>query len=334
MELHGNARLTPVQTDLMCERVRLEGWTSRRRPTAAGCSERTGVSVVGPLRRRESRVTDRSSAPTSVPATNTTEGRSADRAAAPAALDRHGSPASSTWRSRRCARCLQRLGLNRLWQARSRRSHRTATAVAIPASSIHVDVKKLGRFNGPGTVSAGRGRARRPASRAGWEAVHVAVDDTTRLAYVESPRRRESGRPASAFFAEPSPGSPPTASRPRVMTDNGTGYRSTVRDAASPSSDRSTSAPGPTGPGPTAKPNGSSRPCSANGPTPPATAAQPTDDRCTARLARLLQQPTTTQRPRPQDTRQPPPATDERPWDLQLGPQDVGVIAVTDPRPV
>lgn len=49
-----------------------------------------------------------------------------------------------------------------------------------------MDVKKLGRFDRPGHRVAGRGPGRHhPHKGLGWEAVHVCVDDTTRLAYVE-----------------------------------------------------------------------------------------------------------------------------------------------------
>ena len=41
MRLHGNAKLTPFQRDLLCDRVREEGWTVEEAATAAGCSERT-----------------------------------------------------------------------------------------------------------------------------------------------------------------------------------------------------------------------------------------------------------------------------------------------------
>jgi transposase len=41
MELHGNARLTPCGRMLMCDRIRLDGWTVQDAAEAAGCSERT-----------------------------------------------------------------------------------------------------------------------------------------------------------------------------------------------------------------------------------------------------------------------------------------------------
>src|SRR5215475_5821905 len=55
-----------------------------------------------------------------------------------------------------------------------------------PGELIHIDVKKLGRFaKGAGhRISGNRGPGQR-ARGAGWEFVHVCVDDATRLAYVE-----------------------------------------------------------------------------------------------------------------------------------------------------
>jgi transposase InsO family protein len=78
---------------------------------------------------------------------------------------------------------LTRLGLNRLWklgppEPPNRYCRRHAGEL------VHVDVKKLGRFSRPGHRVRGRGPGRHP-NRAGWEAIHVCVDDATRLAYVE-----------------------------------------------------------------------------------------------------------------------------------------------------
>src|SRR5438045_6139130 len=79
---------------------------------------------------------------------------------------------------------LQRIGLNRLWRLeppeppnRYCRRH--------PGELIHVDVKKLGRFNRAGLPAHLRRGGYAANTGAGWEYVHVAIDDTTRLAYVE-----------------------------------------------------------------------------------------------------------------------------------------------------
>ena len=106
---------------------------------------------------------------------------------------------------------------------------------------MHIDVKKLGRIAAaPATASPDGARARTHAPRApaaagaGWEFVHVCVDDATRLAYVEvlpdekgHDRRRRS-------CAAPSRSTPPRHPVERVMTDNGVCYRSTIHAARLP----------------------------------------------------------------------------------------------------
>jgi transposase InsO family protein len=111
-----------------------------------------------------------------------------------------------------------------------------------PGELIHIDVKKLGRIhNGPGhRMTANRRNQRRttytPDRRrvgdAGWEYVHVAIDDCTRLAYAEVLGDEKAGtavgflRRAIAFFA----GYGITVER--VITDNGAPYRSAVHAIA------------------------------------------------------------------------------------------------------
>jgi transposase InsO family protein len=89
---------------------------------------------------------------------------------------------------------------------------------------LHLDAKKLGRFARVGHRMHGD-RTRR-TSRAGWEHVHVAIDDATRLAYGEI-LPDEGQHSATAFvvralryFARRG------ISVTRLMTDNGNGYRS------------------------------------------------------------------------------------------------------------
>jgi transposase InsO family protein len=223
MRLHGNARLTPFQRALLCTRVREEGWTVEEAAEAAGCSERT---VYRWLARHDAGepMTDRSSTPKRVPGRTpqSTEALieelrrlrwTSTRIAAELEL-----PTSTV-----CA-VLLRLGLNRLSRLeppeppnRYCRRH--------PGELIHVDVKKLGRFDRPGLPVKQR-RAGYYQSGAGWEFCHVAVDDTSRLAYVEV-LDDEKGRTcvgflrrAVAFFAAHG------VAVQRVMTDNGAGYRS------------------------------------------------------------------------------------------------------------
>ena len=91
-----------------------------------------------------------------------------------------------------------------------------------PGDLLHIDIKKLGRFNQAGHRA--HGDRRRNSRGAGWEFVHVAIDDASRIAFAEilANERKES---VVAFLS--------SALRfyetlgvtvRRVMTDNGMGY--------------------------------------------------------------------------------------------------------------
>jgi len=104
---------------------------------------------------------------------------------------------------------------------------------ARPGELLHIDVKKLGRIRGgAGHRMLGRGPGRLGGRGAGWDYVHVCVDDATRLAYVEV-LGDEKAATVSGFLRR--------AIRhyrrhgitvQRVMTDNGSGYRSTLHAIA------------------------------------------------------------------------------------------------------
>ena len=162
MKLHANARLTPFQRTLMRRRVREDGWSVTDTADAAGCSERTMYRWLNRFDAGEE-LTDRSSAPWSVPGRTSREGRGGDRAAAPVAVHQHpdrrgaGSPTSTV------GAVLKRLNLNRLSKLepleppnRYCRRH--------PGELIHVDVKKLGRFRRPAIASLAVDRAPTPTT--------------------------------------------------------------------------------------------------------------------------------------------------------------------------
>lgn len=94
-----------------------------------------------------------------------------------------------------------------------------------PGELIHLDIKKLGRFDQPGHRVTGT-RIGCRSRGAGWDFVHVAVDDATRLAYVEvlDNERKDTTtgfllRALRWFRAH-------GIRAERVMTDNGSAYRS------------------------------------------------------------------------------------------------------------
>lgn len=229
MKVHGNARLLPRQRTMLCERARLEGWTVSDSAESFGVSERTAYRWLARWDAGEP-MTDRSSAPGTV-ANRTDE----------TVVQLIEQLRRARWTSTRIASelrmptstvcaVLKRLGLNRLWRLeppeppnRYCRRH--------PGELIHIDVKKLGRFNRAGLPAHLRRGGYAANTGAGWEYVHVAIDDTTRLAYVEILDDEKGAtcvaflRRAIGYFA--SFGITVQA----VMTDNGTGYRSKVHRA-------------------------------------------------------------------------------------------------------
>ena len=119
-------------------------------------------------------------------------------------------------------RVQRQLGLNRL-----RRLEPPRPVVryerARPGELLHLDIKKLGRIAHIGhRIHGQRGRG---AVGVGWEYVHVAVDDCTRLAYAEVQPTQDAASAvaflarAAAWFARHG-----IARLERVMTDNGSAY--------------------------------------------------------------------------------------------------------------
>ena len=93
-----------------------------------------------------------------------------------------------------------------------------------PGELLHLDIKKLARFYRPGHRVTGS-RARQ-SDGAGWEFVHIAIDDYSRLAYAEI-LTDERGPTCAAFLRRACAWFGRQGIRIRaLLTDNGTGYRS------------------------------------------------------------------------------------------------------------
>ncbi|MDK4730957.1 IS481 family transposase, partial [Rhizobium phaseoli] len=123
------------------------------------------------------------------------------------------------------SRILKRLGLNKLKALAPaepvRRYERDQ-----PGELIHIDIKKLGKFNRTGHRITGDRTGQSNSRGIGWEYVHLAIDDHSRLAYLEilpDETRRSCLRflfNALRFFKAHG------VKVQRVMTDNGTSFRS------------------------------------------------------------------------------------------------------------
>jgi transposase InsO family protein len=123
------------------------------------------------------------------------------------------------------SRILHRLGLNRLSSLEPAEPMRRYERDK-PGEMIHIDIKKLGRFNQIGHRITGDRRGQSNSRGVGWEYVHVAVDDHSRIAFAKimpSEKKRSATtflKAAIAYYEGLG------VKVERVMTDNGSCYKS------------------------------------------------------------------------------------------------------------
>jgi transposase InsO family protein len=241
MKLHANSPLGPKGRAVMVGRVVDQGWSLAEAAAAAGVSERTCSKWVRRHRvEGEAGLVDRSSAPGTV--ANRTAERRVEAIAALRQVRMTGAEiaeclgmALST-----VSGILTRIGLGKLSRLEPPEPPNRYERKR-PGELVHIDVKKLGRIErGAGHRATGRRHytARRNdkagvrRNTVGWEFVHVCVDDATRLAYVEVLGDEKATTAigflcrAVAFYR----GHGITVER--LMTDNGSAYRSTVHAIA------------------------------------------------------------------------------------------------------
>lgn len=226
---HRRAKLTPLGRALLVDRYLVQGWPAARVADAAGVSRATVHKWVRRYREEgPAGLADRSSAPHRRP-----------HALAPTEIRRIIAARRSTgWGPHRLGPTLGHprstvYGVLRRHHVPRLRDLDRPTRIPIryerarPGELIHVDVKKLGRIPpGGGWRKLGRdGGHRQRDRRSGYDYVHVAVDDHTRLAYVEvlpDERARSCGgfmtRAGSWFAAH-------GVEVEAVMTDNAFAYR-------------------------------------------------------------------------------------------------------------
>ena len=222
MNIHKNARLTPAGRALLTERIET-GWRADAAAQAAGVSVRTARKWLKRSRQGAGHA-DRSSAPGHCPhRTPQTQVAEIER------LRRERMTGPRIARTLGMARStvgavLRRLGLGRLSSLEAKppivRYER-----ARPGEMIHLDIKKLGRFEREGHRATGDRRAGR-SRKAGWDFLHVCVDDASRLAYTELlPSERKEDTTDFLQRALDWLNRHGVAVE-RVMTDNGSAYRS------------------------------------------------------------------------------------------------------------
>jgi transposase InsO family protein len=224
MDMHKNAPLTPRGREDLVRRVILEKQAPGDVAAALGVCVRTVRKWVGRYRAQgPAGLVDRSSRPHCSP--NQTPATTAARVGELRRRRWTGAQvARETGISRATVhRILRRLGLNRLTSLEPREPVRRYERDS-PGELIHIDIKKLGRIERIGHRITGN---RRDTTRgAGWEFAHVCIDDHSRVAHVAilPSERKEAAvsflKTAVAYYARLG------VAIERVMTDNGSCYRS------------------------------------------------------------------------------------------------------------
>jgi transposase InsO family protein len=135
---------------------------------------------------------------------------------------------------------LTRIGLGKLGRLSLEPAQRYERAR--PGELIHIDVKKLGRIQVIGHAMTGNraqrarrtrvGNNGRKLGTAGWEFVHVAIDDATRLAYVEVLDDEKASTAIGFLHRAVKHFASYGITVERLITDNGSAYRSTIHAIA------------------------------------------------------------------------------------------------------
>lgn len=226
MFLHSRAQLSPAGRALLVRRVRQENWSVQAASEAAGVSRQTGYKWL----RREWKegpggLRDRSSRPRRIP-------RRTEESWRHTVIELRRCRMSSVQIAKKLemprstvSRIVQQAGLSRV------KSLDLSLPIQRyewkrPGDLLHLDVKKLGRFHRPGHRVHGDRRQESPG--AGWEFVHVAIDDRSRVAYVEV-LGNEQGMTTVKFLRRAIAWFKRLGIRiRRILSDNGSAYVSKV----------------------------------------------------------------------------------------------------------
>ena len=230
MDLHQNARLTFRSREALANKILMERLTLKAAAAAFNVSRKTAAKWVHRYRHLGlAGMRDRSSRPRHSPRRTSSE-----LMAQVVALRRQLLPAYQIAQATRLSpatisRILQRARLNR-W----RHLHPVPPIVRYehpaPGDLLHLDIKGMTRYQQVSIRGDGRRRGR--PQFAGWQALHVAIDDHSRLAFSRMLPNQQAEtaitflRAAVAFYAHHG------ISIRRLLTDNGSCYRSRLFRAA------------------------------------------------------------------------------------------------------
>ena len=225
MDTHKNARLTPKGREQMVRSV-VDGGLSKavaaRRfnttpKTVAKWVDRFRAEGLDGLRDRSSRPL---SSPSQIPRATADaverlrrERRTQEHVAAELGISKAS-----------VSRILKRRGLSRLSSLEPHEPHPRYERDK-PGEIIHLDIKRLGRFHSVGHRITGRRAGRCTSQGAGWEFVHVAIDDHSRIARADIFPDQKKESAVAFLFATIAYFKSLGITVERVMTDNGSCYR-------------------------------------------------------------------------------------------------------------
>ena len=231
MNMHKNARMTPIGRERLVQAV-MGGQTPKAAAQAAGVCPRTVRKWVARFKAEgRTGLMDRSSRPkrlhrpTPAAVVEQVEALRRQRFTGKhIAADLGVSPAT-------VSRILRRLGLNRMRDLepaepvrRYEREH--------PGDMIHIDIKKLGRFDKVGHRITGDRTGQSNSRGVGWEFVYVCIDDHSRVAFSQILPNEKASSAVPFLQAAVAYYNSLGVTVTRVMTDNGSCYKAfAFRDA-------------------------------------------------------------------------------------------------------
>ena len=231
MNIHKNARLTPIGRERLVQAV-LSGQTPEAAAHAVGVCPRTARKWIARFKAEgRAGLMDRSSRPkrlyrpTPVAIVEQVEALRRQRLTGKQiATELAVSPAT-------VSRILRRLGLNRMRDLEPAEPVRRYER-AHPGEMIHIDIKKLGRFDKVGHRITGDRTGQSNSRGVGWEFVHVCIDDHSRVAFSQIFQNEKAESAVSFLKAAVAYYKSLGVTVTRVMTDNGSCYKAfDFRDA-------------------------------------------------------------------------------------------------------
>jgi transposase InsO family protein len=224
MDIHKNARLTPLGRERMVK-LMLGGQTPQAVSDAVGVCPRTVRKWVDRYQAEGlAGLHDRSSRPQQLyrpppqPVVDRIEALRRQRLTGQAIAAETGvSPAT-------VSRVLRRLGLNKLSALEPAEPVRRYERER-PGELIHIDIKKLGKFNRIGHRITGDRTGQSNSRGVGWEFVHVCIDDASRIAFSRVMKTERKGCAIAFLKAAVAYYKSLGITVERVMTDNGSCYK-------------------------------------------------------------------------------------------------------------